>query len=191
MLYNFAGTSSRLKPQSAEAQGKARALSPAAAGISPSPASATAPDGAAPDARQAQCASNPGNSTPGTAAEVYDHLVNDPDRATEITIVPTELQDASVQRLDSASPPQAAPAVDKAEDADSYRIETLEKGGPRTIGQRARRKRWRASAPEGEAAAAGVSSAEPAESAALVSSPACSYRRADASNQFVLNFPVN
>ena len=92
----------------AEAQGKARAASPAAAGASPSPVSAIAPDGAAPDARQALCTSNLGTSTPGTAAEVYDFLIND---ATEIAIVATELQDASVQRLDAAAPPpQAVPA---------------------------------------------------------------------------------
>ncbi len=53
LLYKFAGASSWQKPQSADAQGKARALRPAAAGASPSPASATAPDGAAPDAGQA------------------------------------------------------------------------------------------------------------------------------------------
>ncbi len=86
---------------------------------------------------------------------------------------------------------QAAPAEDEAEDADSYWTGLLEQLGPRTPGQRTCRKRRRASAPEGEAAAAGAISVEPAESAALVSSPARSYRRADASNQFVLNLPVN
>ncbi len=33
---------------------------------------------------------------------MYDYLITDPDRATEIAIVATELQDASVQRLDAA-----------------------------------------------------------------------------------------
>ena len=184
MLYKFAGPSSRQK--SAESQVKALALSPAAAGASPSPASATAPDVAAPDARQALCTSFPGTSTPGTAAEVYDYLITDPDRATEIAIVATELQDASVQRLDAAPPPLAASAED--EDAAEDNDLLIHTGTP---GQRVRRKRRRASAPQGEAAAAGASSAEPAESAALVSSPARSYRRADATNQFVLKFPVN
>jgi hypothetical protein len=105
LLYKFAVASSRQKPQSADALCKARALSPAAAGASPSPASATAPDGAAPGARQALCASNPGTSTQGTAVEVYDYLINNPDRATEIAIIATDLQDASVQRLDAAPPP--------------------------------------------------------------------------------------
>ncbi len=97
---------------------------------------------------------------------MYDYLITDLDRATEIAIVATQLQDASVQRLDAAPPPQAAPAEDEAEDIDSYGIETLEKGGPRTPGRRARRKRQRASALEGEDAAAGASSAVPAEPAA-------------------------
>ncbi len=118
---------------------------------------------------------------------MYDYLITNPDRATEITIVAAQLQDASIQRLDAAPPPQAAPAEDKAEDTDSYEI-LIHVGTP---GQRVHRKRRRASAPEGEAAAAGASCAEPAESAAMVSSPARSYRRADATNQFVLNFPVN
>ncbi len=68
---------------------------------------------------------------------MYDYLINDPDRATEIAIGATELQDASVQRLVAAPPPQAAPAEDEAEDADSYWIDPLEKGGQRTPGQRA------------------------------------------------------
>ncbi len=76
------------------------------------PRAATAPNVAAPDARQALCASFPGTSTPGTAAEVYDYLITNPDRATEIAIVATQLQDASVQRLDAAPPPQAAFAED-------------------------------------------------------------------------------
>jgi hypothetical protein len=120
---------------------------------------------------------------------VYDYLITDPDRATEIAIVATQLQDASVQRLDAAPPPLAASAEDEdaAEDNDLFGI-LIHTGTP---GQRVRRKRRRASASQGEAAAAGASSAEPAESAALVSSPARSYRRADATNQFVLNFPVN
>ncbi len=104
-----------------------------------------------------------------------------------MAIVATELQDASVQRLDAAPSLPADPAEDATEDADSYGI-LIHMGTP---GQRVRRKRRRASALEGEAAAVGASSAEPAESAALVSSPARSYCRADASNQFVLNFPVN
>ena len=103
-------------------------------------------------------------------AEVYDYLITDPDRATEIAIVSTQLQDASVQRLDAAPPPQAASAEDEdaAEDNDLFGI-LIHTGTP---GQRVRRKRRRASAPQGEAAAAGASAAETAESAALVSSPA-------------------
>jgi hypothetical protein len=37
-----------------------------------------------------------GTSMLGTAAEVYDFLINDPYQATEIAVVATELQDASV-----------------------------------------------------------------------------------------------
>ncbi len=133
------------------------------------------------------CASSPGTSTQGTAEEAYDYLITYPDRATEIAIVAMELQDASVQRLDAAPPPQAAPAEDKAEDTDSYGI-PIHMGTP---GQRVRRKQRRALAPGGAGAAAGASSAVPVEPAALVFSPASSYCRADASNQFVLNFPVN
>ena len=135
---------------------------------------------------------DPGTLTHGIAAEVHEFLINYPDRATEITIVATDLQDDSVQRLNAVAPtPQAAPAEIEIEDADSSWIETLEKAVQKTPGQRARRKRRRASAQEGEAAAAGASSAEPAEFAALVSSHPRSYRRADASNQFVVSFPVN
>ena len=82
MLYKFAGTA-RTPKASGESSGggKARAASPpAAAGASPS-ADSTAPP-AAPDARQALWAANS-----GSAAEVYEFLSSNPDRATEIAIV--------------------------------------------------------------------------------------------------------
>ncbi len=74
----------------------------------------------------------------------YEYLISYPDRATEMAIVATQLQDASVQRLDAAPQPQAAPADDAADDADSYWIDPLDQTGPRTPGQRIRRKRRRA-----------------------------------------------
>ena len=81
MLYKFAGTA-RASKASGESSGggKAAAASPpAAAGASPSAAS-EAPT-VAPDARQALCATNP-----GSAAEVYDLLIRNPDQATEIAV---------------------------------------------------------------------------------------------------------
>ena len=114
MLYKFAAASRNSKP-SAEALGKARAASPAATGASTSATSAAALDGAAPDARQALCALNP-----GAAAEVYDFLIKNPYQATEIATVATGWQNCSVQRLDAVAPqPTAAPAGDEIQELSS------------------------------------------------------------------------
>ena len=41
---------------------------------------------------------------------MYDFLLSDPDRATEIAIIATALQDSSVERLDAVAPPVAPPS---------------------------------------------------------------------------------
>ena len=95
---------------------------------SPSVASA-APTAApaAPDARQALCASKP-----DSAAEVYDFLINNPDRATEIAIVAKEWQDSAAERIDAAAP-ESATALEDNQDQElsSQESPSLEKAKSR------------------------------------------------------------
>jgi len=130
---------------------------------------------------------------------VYDFLLSDPDRATEITIIATALQDSSVERLDAVAPPVAPPSpleidinqenfIEDFTEDNSDRRETRKKG--KIPGQKRRRGSAPApaSAPGDEAAAVGASATAPAQAD---SSPARSYRRLDESSPFVVGFPLN
>ena len=103
MLYIFAAGARTTK--AADSAGKAAAALPA---VAAAPPSAAAP--AAPDAREALCASKP-----DSAAEVYDFLIQHADRATEIAIVATEWQDSAVERIDAPAPESAAAPEDDQE----------------------------------------------------------------------------
>ena len=102
MLYKFAGSTRGPKASGdSSGGGKGRAASPPAAAGASASADSAAPT--PPNARQALCARS------AAAAEVYDFLIGNPDRATEIAVVATKTQDDSVQRLEDLPPPDSSP----------------------------------------------------------------------------------
>ena len=152
--------------------GKAAAALPAAAA-------------AAPDARQALCASMPASAlNPGSTTEVHDFLISNTERATEIAIVATEWQDSAAERIDAAAPASAtAPEDDQDQELSSQELETPGKAKNR---KPRGRKRQRSSA-----AADGAEAVAESQDVGSVMSPTRWNRKADAANMLVINYPVN
>ena len=152
MLYIFAAGARTTK--AADSAGKAAAALPAVAAAPPSAASA-APTAApaAPDAREALCASKP-----DSAAEVYDFLIQNSDRATEIAIVATEWQDSAVERIDAAAPESATALEDNQDQELSSQESPSEKAKSRKARGSKRKRSSAAAVPE----SVGTTSLQPA-----------------------------
>ena len=141
----------------------AAVVAPAAAA-----AAAPAPDAAA-DPRATLCSSLPD--------EVYNFLLSNPERATDIAMSATQLQDPSAVRIDTAPPP-----------AESAQASPPHPAQADSVCKRRRR------SSKGQAAENGVDATEEADvqtGKRAKPSPARNYRKASEENRFLTKYPVN